>query len=146
MSAVGFTGTQRGMSAPQRDALRNYLQAEIATFHHGDCIGADSQAHDIASRIGCRIVGHPPSNPSKRAGRICHELRSEKPYLDRNKDIVLETTALIAAPGEMEEQLRSGTWSTVRFAKKCGKPVIIIFPDGTVRRTAELPKSKIGAI
>jgi bifunctional non-homologous end joining protein LigD len=37
-------------------------------------------------------------------------------------------------PAEPEEQLRSGTWSTVRFAKKQGKPVFLILPDGTVKR------------
>jgi bifunctional non-homologous end joining protein LigD len=37
-------------------------------------------------------------------------------------------------PAEPEEQLRSGTWSTVRFAKKQGKPVFVILPDGTVKR------------
>jgi hypothetical protein len=61
-------------------------------------------------------------------------MRPERPYLDRNKDIVRETASLIAAPAEPEEQLRSGTWSTVRFARKQGKPVFLILPDGTVRR------------
>ena len=39
---------------------------------------------------------------------------------------------MIAAPSEAEEQRRSGTWSTVRFARKQGKPVFVISPDGTV--------------
>lgn len=131
----GFTGTQRGMTASQRDALRDYLRGSRGEFHHGDCIGADSEAHEIANCMGYRIIGHPPSDPSKRAFRACHELRPEKPYLERNKDIVLETTALIAAPGEVKEQLRSGTWSTVRFARKQGKCVVIIFPDGAVSQS-----------
>ena len=61
-------------------------------------------------------------------------MRRERPYLDRNKDMVRETAWLIAAPAEPEEQLRSGTWSTIRFARKLGKPVFLIFPDGTVNR------------
>jgi predicted Rossmann fold nucleotide-binding protein DprA/Smf involved in DNA uptake len=60
--------------------------------------------------------------------------RPEKPYLARNRDIVLETIALIAAPAEPLEQIRSGTWSTVRFAKKQGKTVILILPDGTIEQ------------
>lgn len=131
----GFTGTQRGMTAAQGSALYDYLCGGRGEFHHGDCIMADSQAHDIADFLGYRIIGHPPSNPSKRAHRTCHELRPEKPYLDRNKDIVLETMVLIACPGEVEEQLRSGTWSTVRFARKQGKSVVLIFPDGAVSQS-----------
>jgi hypothetical protein len=45
-----------------------------------------------------------------------------------------KTASLIAAPAEPEEQLLSGTWSTVRFARKLGKPVFLILPDGTVNR------------
>lgn len=132
----GFTGTQRGMTALQCKALRTFLEGGGGEFHHGDCVGADSQAHEIVEPLGYRIVGHPPSNPTKRAGRICHELRPEKPYLERNKDIVRDTIALIAAPGEVEEQIRSGTWSTVRFARKQNKCVVMIFPDGTIKQTA----------
>lgn len=131
----GFTGTQRGMTAAQRDALRGYLRGIRGEFHHGDCIGADSQAHEIADCMGYRIIGHPPSNPSKRAWRTCHELRPEKPYLDRNKDIVLETLLLIACPRETQEIHFSGTWSTVRFARKQSKSVVLIFPDGAVSQS-----------
>lgn len=131
----GFTGTQRGMTAAQRDALRDYLRGIRGEFHHGDCIGADSQAHDIALECGYTIVLHPPSNPSRRAWRRAETKRIERPYLNRNKYIVSETITLIAAPGEDKEQLRSGTWSTVRFARKQGKCVVIIFPDGAVSQS-----------
>jgi hypothetical protein len=61
-------------------------------------------------------------------------MRPERTYLERNKDIVRESASLIAAPLQAEEQQRSGTWSTVRFARKIGKPVFLILPDGTVLR------------
>ena len=49
-------------------------------------------------------------------------------YLDRNKDIVNNCDLLIAAPKENTEVLRSGTWSTVRYAKQLGVTVVIIEP------------------
>jgi hypothetical protein len=55
-----------------------------------------------------------------------------KPYLSRNKDIVLETELLIATPGEEEEQIRSGTWSTVRYARSLKRMINIVLPDGRV--------------
>jgi hypothetical protein len=136
MASIGFTGTQQGMTEEQKKSLRALLDGGVGELHHGDCIGADAEAHDIADECGYAIILHPPANYSKRAWREVpkHMARPEKAYLDRNKDIVLETTALIAAPAEPEEQLRSGTWSTVRFAKKQGKPVFVILPDGTVKR------------
>ena len=30
------------------------------------------------------------------------------------------------------EQLRSGTWATVRHARKLKRPIVIINPDGTL--------------
>lgn len=96
-----------------RDLLASYA---AAILHHGDAIGADAEAHDIAIGLGCAIVVHPPAVETQRAFKAAAEIRAAKPYLVRNKDIVRETALLIAAPAEPVEQLRSGTWSTVRYA------------------------------
>lgn len=136
MTAFGFTGTQRGMTDAQKAALRTYLANFTGCqWHHGDCVGADSQSHDIAEAAGLVVYLHPPTEKKKRAFRDVPAARCfpEKPYLDRNKDIVTVTAALIAAPAEPEEQLRSGTWSTVRFARKLGRPIVLILPDGTLK-------------
>jgi hypothetical protein len=132
----GFTGTRLGMPQAQKAALRDFLSHGSGEFHHGDCIGADSEAHDIAAECGYCIVLHPPSDPALRAWRVVpdHMMRPKRPYLDRNRDIVRDTDSLIATPAEAEEQQRSGTWSTVRFARKQGKPVVSILPGGTIRQ------------
>jgi len=132
---VGFTGTQRGMTEKQKNKVRDLFILLAATeFHHGDCIGADAHAHDI---FKCcrkqRIVLHPPTIPDKRAFCSAHHSLPPLPYLDRNKEIVLSTDLLIATPGEPDEQLRSGTWSTIRFARKQGRPLYIVLPDGSTR-------------
>jgi len=49
------------------------------------------------------------------------------------RDFVNECDVLIAAPGEFVERKRgSGTWGTVRYARKLGRPLVIIWPDGVV--------------
>lgn len=128
----GLTATRHGMSREQKEAFRDYLAGSKGKLHHGLCIGGDSDGHHIAEEIGYWIVGHPPTNPDLRADLACHELRSPKPYLDRNKDIVNETIALIACPSEPEEQLRGGTWSTFRYARKIGRPTVLILPNGKI--------------
>lgn len=127
---IGFTGTQRGMTDAQKNTLRKMVPKD-AELHHGDCVGADAEAHDIFRFYGLACVGHPPSNSTKRAFKFVDEWRPEKDYLERNKDIVRETDMLIAAPGEDTELLRSGTWSTVRYARKLGRLVIVIYPNGS---------------
>jgi len=133
---IGFTGTQIGMTPNQFGELARLIAIGVTDnpceFHHGDCIGADAEAHSIADAFGCRIVIHPPTNTSKEA--FC-KVDSEwdtvlppKPYLDRNHDIVDACDVLLAAPKSIEEELRSGTWATVRYARKKNIPVIILEP------------------
>jgi hypothetical protein len=126
---IGFTGTRDGMTARQKSALRGLLTShDGAILHHGDAVGADAEAHDIAVALGCTIVIHPPTIERQRAFRSAAEIRAPRPYLDRNKDIVRDTKLLVAAPADAMEQLRSGTWSTVRYARRLGRPICLLTP------------------
>lgn len=127
---LGFTGTQRGMTVSQVTSLRYLLWNSGYVVHHGDCIGADAQAHDIARACGLRVIIHPPINEAKRAWCKGDVILPERDYLDRNHDIVDACVWLVAAPGEEEEKIRSGTWSTVRYARRKGRSIKIIPPDG----------------
>jgi len=142
MASVGFTGTRKGMTLAQEALVIDILKSEDFTeYHHGDCVGADKQFHKLITdkykRSGMYygthstsfpIIVHPPDNDKHRA--FCKEgkILKPKPYLKRNKDIVDSCDLLIACPNPKDEinKLRSGTWSTIRYAKKQGKDIIII--------------------
>jgi hypothetical protein len=127
---IGFTGTQRGMSDKQQIAFECIVSGNIfiQELHHGDCIGADTDAHNIFEMVDAVTVIHPPIKSKKRAFSKCSAILAPKPYLERNHDIVNATDLLIAAPETIEEVLRSGTWATIRYARKRNKPVIILAP------------------
>src|SRR5262245_4283430 len=96
---VGFTGSQHGMSVSQHGRLLSTLtNLAPRALHHGDCIGADAQAHALARKLGIRIVLHPPTNPSKRAFCEADAYWGEADYLVRNRQIVDACDVLIAAP------------------------------------------------
>ena len=106
--------------------------------HHGDCTGSDDQMDQIARELGIGVCVHPPLDPKHRAWcntrpyesvLICEPL----PYLQRNHAIVADTEGLIAAPSTGIEQGRSGTWATIRYGLRSGKPVWIVRPDGSVK-------------
>lgn len=133
MTRVGFTGTRAGMTPTQAAGLRSILELEgVSEFHHGDCIGADAEADAIARELGVPVIVHPPADPKARA--FCGlpwEARPPKPYIRRNHDIVMETEVLVAAPRTIDEELRSGTWATIRYALRFGRPVRMLHPKET---------------
>lgn len=126
---IGVTATQQGLTDRQKRLVREELIALGATeLHHGDCIGGDADIHQIAVELDLYIIIHPPRNESKRAFCEAHETRRALEYLDRNKNIVLESNFLIGCPRYNREELRSGTWSTIRFARRIAKDYVVILP------------------
>lgn len=145
---IGFTGSRGGMSQDQLNVLRERLTPPNTTwnmfrsFHHGDCVGADEQAHEMMMGLRGRygtfqqplIVTHPPMQVRFRAFCSADRIMKPRPYLDRDRDIVLAIDLLIAAPATTQETVRSGTWYTIRRARELGKQIVILTPDGGVLR------------
>ena len=139
---VGFTGTRKGMTEHQKDMLELWFDMHfdegLDEFHQGDCEGADAHAYEVAGFYFKKRVSHPPLDPKYRAYTIDQDwvmclpseygYRQPKEYLERNHDIVDETDILIACPQSAFEELRSGTWATIRYARAQGKPVVILEP------------------
>jgi hypothetical protein len=132
MAKIGFTGTRHGMSEEQIEAFKNLIKSkESDEFHHGMCVGSDKQSHEIVKEAGIKVVGHPPSFRKFMAECDCDIFMKPHDYLTRNKNIVDETDMLIATP-DCKEKVRSGTWSTVRYARKKHKKIYIIHKNGRV--------------
>lgn len=142
---LGFTGTRHGMTDGQRASFGSLIVFDLlpTEFHHGSCQGADVEAARLVEHvtdggsIPCRIVCHPgpDGDPHQQQSGVDDETLPGKTHFARNRDIVDGTDALVAAPAQMEGQQFGGTWYTIRYARKTGKPLWIVWPDGTV--TAE---------
>jgi hypothetical protein len=142
---IGFTGTRNGLTRPQWKALLELLTKidnhdPIEEAYHGAAVGADAEfvmammwmVIDKTSQIEaypCNLAGY----RDVMAIHHSHLKHPEKDPLERNKDIVNRCDLLIACPFGDEIQ-RSGTWSTVRYARTQGKMIRIVMPDGEVRR------------
>ncbi len=136
---VGFTGSREGMRLQQIELLIMYLNSLDSLFsiqrksgkikfHHGMCVGSDEGFHSLVRQWvrDSIIIGHPPTIGTLISRETyCDEFREPKPYLDRNHDIVDESDILIATPS-LDEETRSGTWSTIRYARKTSTPIIIL--------------------
>jgi len=140
---IGFTGTQKGMTEHQKSEVKRILasyEADVTQIHHGGCVGADAQFHEICSTFGRTSfipIVHPASgvSPSKVAKLEPPDATylPAKPALVRNRIIVDSSDVMIATPGQDYEVLRSGTWATIRYARlkyaaEQGKAIHIVFP------------------
>jgi len=140
---VGFTGTREGMTLEQKRVVDEILEMwSPQLLRHGDCVGADHDAHVLAYQRGILVDLHPPIVPTHRA--FCNRLYPnvsvvwpEKDYLKRDREIVDNSDKLIATPKEFFDKTRSGTWYTVRYAFKTWDlldRVAVVYPDGTTSR------------
>lgn len=134
--SVGFTGSSMGISIYQECELERVLKFLyrgdlIQMFNHGDCIGADAKASFLAKQIGYKVITYPPENNKKRAFIDYSDfVHKEKPYLERNRNIVNDSNFMIACPDKPMNHIRSGTNSTIRYSFKSKKPIIVINSNG----------------
>jgi hypothetical protein len=129
---IGMTGSRDGITTQAYNSFIACIKlTQINEAHHGDCIGADALFHNIMQSLNVPIVIHPPDIDTLRAYCMGGQVLPKKPYLSRNQDIVNCSDLLVAFPSTKEEVVRSGTWSTIRYAQKVNKPVMIFYPDGT---------------
>lgn len=130
---IGFTGSRNGTMEKQRNTIKQLLQEmQASEAHHGDCVGADADFHAICVDAGVPVVVHPPSNAKARAH--CTPVtatRPSLPYLARNQHLVRSTAILIATVSG-PERVRSGTWATIRVARKLRRPILVVQADGHV--------------
>jgi hypothetical protein len=127
---IGFTGSRDGMTDAQRSQLEWMLAVQSVAggveFHHGDCIGSDAEAHDIARQLGYKIVIHPPVNDELRAFCKGDVVLEPKEYHARDRDIVDDTDMTFATPRYHSR----GTKYTIGYADEVNKPCLVIDMTG----------------
>lgn len=131
---IGITATRDGLTVDQARAFRNWLMDTGGErYHHGSCKGGDAQAHRIIRDLPFKthVTLHMPTDLRQTEPCDGDDVREPFPYLERNHNIVNECTHLIGLPNGMREQLRSGTWATLRYARKIERSFTIIWPDGS---------------
>lgn len=146
---LGFTGTRRGLTPAQLAALPSVIAALPDRVLHGGAIGADEQFDRWLLQHGMnpQHIHVLPCEAERERFWIerqyveltvhPHPLHLRKVYatqkaLVRNELIARECDHLLACPAGMTEELRSGTWATVRYARKAGRALTILWPDGSV--------------
>jgi predicted Rossmann fold nucleotide-binding protein DprA/Smf involved in DNA uptake len=140
---TGFTGTRKGTTKAQHDALFEVMSHLSAgsCWLHGDCVGADAESHAFARQLGLIVEIYPSTIVALRA--YCQDaqfVHTPQMPLERNRSIVNASSRLIATPdAEESRKHQSGTWMTVRFARRLGRPITLIFSDGSIQEERHEP-------
>ena len=125
---VGFTGSRDGMSLYQGSQLADLFSLLMVRdyggeFHYGThaevVLKADEQAAKMAAACGFRL-------------RPYHAVQGGE--LLRNRRIVEAVDLLVAAPATDREIQRSGTWATVRYARRKTIMVVMLSRGQEVER------------
>lgn len=141
---VGWTGS-RDLTDAMRAAIDTYLDYLATRYRatrdvkvvHGGCLGVDEYVSKSASARGIPQVTIFPSNMSQ-AATACRYRSQEvvqmpegSTYRQRNEAIVKLATTLVAVPRFAEDHprmRRSGTWMTIRIARRRGVPLEVLGP------------------
>ena len=133
-----ITGTRHTnhLTDVQLENVQEYLQMLLLKgythLRHGDAIGADAHAHNVALALGYQVFIHPPSNSRFRAFCDGGILMTSRTYAQRNQDMVNACQLVLAIPNTNFEVVRSGTWQTIRMARQIFLPLVICYPNGQV--------------
>ena len=113
------------------DAIIQDFKAQVRygdTIFSGAAFGVDTAGARAAQLAGAKLTLIRPAdlwhndNLTEIADHVINVYGS---YMERNDRLALEADRLVAYPLSAVEQLRSGTWATVRRFRKLGKPVEI---------------------
>lgn len=135
---VGFSGTSRKpLPKAQGRALRVVLDGlkgdGIRWLGTGMAQHGDAQANTLARRLGYATRGYPMTGNPHPPLFFVDWKQEAKPPLERDEDIAIDCDVLVACPRGPESTLpRSGTWATIRRARKWKRRIIIVWPDGSL--------------
>lgn len=124
---LGVTASQVGMTERQRRMFRaRVIELRPSALVHGGCVGGDDDADIIAAELGVPRFVFPSTRLDKRVsdevlrGRTGSSvtIMPAKEPLERNPDIVAAVARMIACPRQSRMITRSGTWTTVRLARR----------------------------
>ena len=148
--SVGLVGVRRGLTHAQFQTLSRMIVnqkgrgalagIEVAHRSNDGWSGADFSRITRWMSSAPRIVVHESDRPTEEPPPLSTESMASwaEFSLDTatvppwNREIVDESELILACPPVAEEEFRSRTWGTIRYARNQSKAVVVIYPNGTV--------------
>lgn len=131
--SIGVTASREGLTDPQKNWIEDFLEGNLAyVLHHGMCKGGDIELAVLFRKYNTYIIAHPGHIRHMRAASPANDLILPWSHtLVRNRIIVNHSELILGFP-KVPYATDSGTWHTIKFAKKQKTPLFVIGPDGSV--------------
>ena len=134
MRCRAFTGVRNPPEGSKNKVrlLLMTLDPEESELVIGCCVGIDQMVGEEGKKFGFKIYGVVPADRLRVDPLFANYCTSFEfmpdgtDYMDRNSRLIEISYDLHAFPMTAEEEVRSGTWSTVRRARRKGMIVTII--------------------
>jgi hypothetical protein len=147
--ALGFVGVRRGLSCAQFHTVCRILVARrgrgaVAAMRAGHYSPDGDAGADFARitrwmrtppQLTVHECGESPAMPVLSAESLISwaDFSIEPDAVPMwNRAIVDHSDALLACPPIVDEDPRSRTWAAVRYARKVGKTIVVVYPDGSL--------------
>jgi hypothetical protein len=106
-------------------------KALLSTPFSSACLATSKESFQMCKLDGIGGLSTGLATPlARRFGHACvfevFSVLPVKPPFERNEDIADMCDILIAAPKAATEVLRSGTWATIRHARRIGRQVVLL--------------------
>lgn len=132
---LGFTGSKKGLTPAQLDTFARRLWSKSwAGFVHTGVGAAAQAAHFVAIARGLSVIVYTVDGtrgvflPGERT-----TLMPSRPLLLARAALVESCAVLVACPSG-PENTRSETWKDILRARAERRPVVLVWPDGTVAK------------
>lgn len=126
------------------DMLEEFGQiGRITEFNHGGCVGVDIEAAEMVAGYRqdgwaeVRVICHPGKGNGDLEAKdtASDQTLPAQSNFARNRamvDRLARADLLVVVPKQMERQDSGGTWYTYDYAKKTGKRMFVIWPNGSM--------------
>ena len=135
----GETGSRHGATSAQIVSVAwLWNKYGLTTLHDGDCRGVDSQLFFLAKAFLANVTMHAPKNGEWRAfNGLDDKTVTHLPlgdYFVRDRAIVNASKLMVAVSKYSLEPAKGGggTWFTINYTRKVGKPLAIVWPNGFI--------------
>ena len=125
-------GSKNGSTIEALRVATVYIRG-CTELHHRDCVGTDTQIHNIAHTLRKPVVTHPSTVPYSRAYSEYYDTRVACDPVNRDRGLVEECDTFIVLHSSTTVTNTSNTYKFIQMVNVYGKSATVIYNNGSTQ-------------